>query len=403
MSSSFSPEERRTLLSVSGAHFVSHLHLLVLPPLFPLLRDNMGVGFLELGFALTLLNIVTFFTQAPMGLLVDRVGARRMLVAGLLLGGVGFLVAGLGGSYAWLLAGAVLAGLANSVYHPADYAILGSAIDDAHVGRAFSLHTFAGYAGGAVAPFLMLGVASFGGVTGALLLAALLGPLAAIPLLRGAMDERPALRRARGAAKGETSGPRLLNSAVLSLLVFFTLIAFSNTAIQGFAVSAWEAASGVSLTAANVALTAWLAASAVGVLVGGYVADRTRRHGLVAALGLGAAAVLILIAGLGDLAAGPLTAVMTVSGLLSGLIMPSRDMMVRAAAPPGQAGAAFGLVSTGFSIGGIVGPVGFGWLLDHGQPHAIFLIAAGLLAGAVLMSLVQEARRGRRIALAPAE
>jgi len=399
MSSSFSREERRILLSVSGAHFISHLHLLVLPPLFPLLRDAMGISFLELGFALTLLNVVTFFTQAPVGLLVDRVGARRTLVAGLMLGGIAFVAAGLGGSYAWLLVAAVLAGLANSVYHPADYAILGSAIDDAHVGRAFSLHTFAGYAGGATAPFLMLGVASLGGLTGALILAGLLGPLAAIPLLREAMNEKPAARR----PKGEARGPRLLNAAVMSLLVFFTLIAFGNTAVQSFAVSAWSAASGISLTAANVALTAWLATSAVGVLAGGHVADRTKRHGLVAALGLGAAAFLILVAGLGDLSPVPLTLVMGVSGFLSGLIMPSRDMMVRAAAPPGQAGAAFGLVSTGFSIGGIVGPVGFGWLLDHGQPHAVFVIAASLMAAAVLTSLLQELRRGRRVSMVPAE
>ena len=99
----------------------------------------------------------------------------------------------------------------------------------------------------------------------------------------------------------------------------------------------------------------------------------------------------------------PLTLVMGVSGFLSGLIMPSRDMMVRAAAPPGQAGAAFGLVSTGFSIGGIVGPVGFGWLLDHGQPHAVFVIAASLMAAAVLTSLLQELRRGRRVSMVPAE
>lgn len=401
MSSSFSPDEKRILFSVSSAHFVSHLHILALPPLFPLLRDQMGVGFLELGFALTVLNLVTFFTQAPMGLVVDRLGARRTLVAGLLLGGLGFVAAGLGGSYYWLLTGAFLAGLANSVYHPADYSILGSAIEEEHVGRAFSLHTFAGYAGGAVAPFLMLGVASVAGVTGALVLAGLLGPLAALPLLSGARAEKPALRRAK--APGETKGPRLLNAAVLSLLVFFTLIAFSNTAVQGFAVSAWQAATGISLAAANIALTAWLATSAIGVLAGGHVADRTKRHGLVAAAGLGAATVLILFAGLGDLTPVPLTIVMATSGFLSGLIMPSRDMMVRAAAPPGQAGAAFGLVSTGFSIGGIIGPVGFGWLLDHGQPHAIFLSAAALLGAGVLMSLAQELRRGRRVMLAPAE
>ena len=397
--SGFSGEERRILFSVSGAHFVSHAHILALPPLFPLLREEMGVSFLELGFALTLFNIVSAFTQAPMGFIVDRVGARRALVAGLLLGGFSFVMAGIGGSYTWLLAAAALAGLANSVYHPADYAILGSSMNEAHVGRAFSFHTFAGYAGSAVTPALMLGVASLGGVGAALILVGLLGPIAAIPLLRDAAAER--LRPAR--AKPAAGTPRLLNATVMAMLGFFTLIALANSGIQGFGVSAWEAAHGTSLAAANIALTAWLAMSATGVLVGGQVADRTKRHGLVAAGGFGAAGLLILVAGLGGLSPVALTLVMGASGFLSGLIMPSRDMLVRAAAPPGQAGAVFGLVSTGFNIGGMAGPLAFGWLLDHGQPQAVFVIVAGFMGCAVAMALWQEMRRVRRTALAAAE
>lgn len=395
----FSKEERRILTSVSGAHFVSHVHILALPPLFPLLRDSMGVTFLELGFALTLFNIVSACTQAPMGFLVDRVGPRRALVTGLMLGGIAFAIAGIGGSYAWLLTATALAGLANSVYHPADYAILGGSMDEAHVGRAFSLHTFAGYAGSAVAPGLMLGAASLGGVGFALVLAGLLGPLAAIPLLREALAER--IQPARG--KAAPGAPRLLNAAVLTLLGFFVLIALSNSGIQGFAVSAWNAAHGTSLTAGNIALTAWLAMSAIGVLVGGYVADRTKRHGLVAAGGLGCASVLFLVAGTIPWSPVALALVMGCSGFLSGMIMPSRDMLVRAAAPPGQAGAVFGVVSTGFNIGGMAGPLAAGWLLDHGQPQAVFLAASSCLGLAVAMALWQEMRRVRRVTLAAAE
>lgn len=397
--SAFSREERRILLSVSGAHFVSHVHILALPPLFPLLREDMGVSFLELGVALTIFNIISAFTQAPMGFLVDRVGPRRALVAGLLLGGVAFALAGFGGNYTWLLVGAALAGLANSVYHPANYAILGGSIAEAHVGRAFSLHTFAGYAGSAAAPALMLAMASLFGVGAALVLVGLLGPLAALPLLREAAAER--MQPAR--PKAPVGTPRLLNGAVLMLLVFFVLLALSNSGIQGFAVSAWNAAYDTSLTTGNIALTAWLVMSAIGVLAGGYVADRTRRHGLVAAGGLGCASLLFLVAGMTAWSPVSLVLVMGLSGFLSGMIMPSRDMLVRAAAPPGQAGAVFGVVSTGFNIGGMAGPLACGWLLDHGQPQMVFVAASAFLGLAVAMALWQELRRQRRGSLAAAE
>src|ERR1700760_1004214 len=173
----------RTLTLISVAHWVSHFHILVLPMLFPFLKQQLGVGYIELGFALTVFAVVSGLTQAPIGYVVDHVGARKILLAGLCLAGFALIMLGLHLSYSWLIASAVLLGLANSVYHPADYAILSAHMDEARMGRAFSIHTFAGFLGGAVAPAIVAALVATTGGHGALIVAGAVGPLVAVPVL----------------------------------------------------------------------------------------------------------------------------------------------------------------------------------------------------------------------------
>src|SRR5438128_11955290 len=77
----------RTMVAISTAHWVSHFHLMVLPMLFPFLKEQLGTGYIELGFALTVFAVVSGLTQAPIGYLADRIGARKILLAGLTVGG----------------------------------------------------------------------------------------------------------------------------------------------------------------------------------------------------------------------------------------------------------------------------------------------------------------------------
>lgn len=380
----------RTLGLISAAHWVSHFHLLVLPMLFPFLKAQLGVGYIELGFALTVFAVVSGLTQAPTGYLVDHFGGRKILLLGLALGGFGLILLGVHLSYTSLIACAVLLGLANSVYHPADYAILSAHMDEARMGRAFSIHTFAGFLGGAVAPAIIAALVTMVGGLGALIVSGAVGPLTALLLVIGNVPEAGAARQRD--ENGTAAKASIITPALMLLTVFFTLLSLSNAGISNFGVVALMNGYASSFSTANVALTAFLGASAAGVLAGGFLADRTQRHGLFASICFAVNAAIVLVIATITLPPALLIAAMTAAGFLGGVIAPSRDMLVRSAAPPGAAGRAFGIVSTGFNVGGIISPLLFGWIMDQNAPHWVFGASAVFMVLTVLLAPITERR-----------
>ncbi|WP_298886610.1 MFS transporter [uncultured Bradyrhizobium sp.] len=384
----------RTLTGISIAHWVSHFHLLVLPMLFPFLKAQLGVGYVELGFALTVSAVVSGLTQAPTGYLVDHFGARKILLGGLTLGGFALVMLGLHLSYASLIACTVLLGLANSVYHPADYAILAEHMDEARMGRAFSVHTFAGYFGGAVAPAIVAALIAVSGGVGALLASGAIGVLVALLLVAMSIPDAGAHK----AKAGNAALPKqtVITPALITLTALFMLLSLSVAGINNFGVVALMSGYGATYSVANVALTAFLGCSAVGVLAGGFLADHTERHGYVAAACFAANAAIVLLIALVTLPAWALTATMATAGFLSGVIAPSRDMLVRNAAPPGAAGRAFGIVSTGFNLGGIVSPLLFGWIMDQSAPHWVFGASVIFMVATVVLSPFTERKTQAR-------
>jgi MFS family permease len=381
-------EQLRTLGAISVAHWVSHFHIFVLPMLFPFLKQQLNVGYVELGFALTVFALSSGLTQAPIGYLADHLGARKILLMGLCLGGAALIALGVHLSYPSLIVSAALLGLANSVYHPANYAILSANMDETRMGRAFSIHTFAGFLGGAVAPATMAALVSVVGGHGALIAAGAIGPLVALLVLSIGIPDASASDRKTGGADAPRQS--VITPALIVLTIFFLLLSLSNAGISNFGVVALMSGYGETFSAANLALTAYLGASAAGVLAGGFLADHTERHGQVAAACFAVNAAILLVVAAVDLAQLLLIGAMGLAGFLSGVIAPSRDMMVRNAAPPGAAGRAFGIVSTGFNIGGIISPLLFGWIMDQNLPHWVFGVSVAFMVLTLVLALATE-------------
>ncbi|MHC2680118.1 MFS family permease [Bradyrhizobium diazoefficiens] len=194
---------------------------------------------------------------------------------------------------------------------------------------------------------------------------------------------------------GHESAPKqaVITPALITLTALFMLLSLSVAGINNFGVVALMSGYGASYSIANVALTAFLGASAAGVLAGGFLADHTERHGYVAAACFAANAAIVLLIALVTLPGWALTATMTAAGFLSGVIAPSRDMLVRNAAPAGAAGRAFGIVSTGFNLGGIVSPLLFGWIMDQSAPHWVFGASVIFMLATVVLSPFTERKR----------
>ena len=396
--------ETKFVGTVCFVHFASHYYITLLAPLFLFVRADYGVSYTELGLAFTAFNVISTALQTPTGFLVDRVSARLLLVLGLLVGAAAFTIAALVDSFWVFVAMFALAGLGNTVYHPADYALLSRHIPAARTGRAFSFHTFAGMLGNAAAPPSLLFLQSLVGWRGAFLGAAVLGLVAALVMAVAGeppeLESAPGKLSARGGKQADSvpgAAPMgwrlLLTPAILLNLAFFIMLAMSSGALYNFLVPALGALHGTPVTVGNAALTGLLLLSPIGVLVGGWLAGRTPHHGLVATCGLIVTAAVSTLVGSFDFAAVALVMLMSIAGFFSGLTMPSRDMIVRAVTPPGAYGRVFGFVSTGFNIGGIVSPLIFGQLLDQGYPRAIFFCVASCALISIATVAINTSRK----------
>jgi MFS transporter, FSR family, fosmidomycin resistance protein len=381
---------------VGSAHFLSHFYQLTLPPLFFAIQADLSVNFFELGLVMTAYSVTTGALQTPVGLYIGRIGARRLLIGGLALNAGAICAAGMVSTYEALLVLMLLAGVGNSVFHPVDYALLSSSIDESRIGRAFSLHSFGGTAGFAASPLVMYFLADIWDWRTALIIVGAAGVILAviIAIFRGALhdnsEEEQAAAKADGATK--TGWRSLMTRPILVFFAFFTLLAAAGSGLTNFSIVALAQVYNVDVKVASSALTAFLILSAAGVLMGGYLADKTQRHDLVLVLTYCTSAACLILIASQILPFWIVVGVFSVSGMMRGMVNPSRDVMVRAASPPGQIGATFGFVTTGFTVGAAAAPMLYGWLMDTGSADLVFWVAAGFMISAIILVVVFRER-----------
>jgi MFS transporter, FSR family, fosmidomycin resistance protein len=374
----------RVIGLVGVAHGLSHFFQMVLPPIFVLLKTEFDVSFTALGLLITLMYLASGFSQLLFGFLVDRVGARRILLLGLIICSLGTLGLATAQDFWILVSLAIVIGVGLGVFHPADLSILTHKINPQRLGRAYAIHALCGNLGWAVAPPFIVGLAALydwrtavaaAGASGLVFVAVMLtrsGDLAdeILPVAEDEPEEQ------------ETLGAdiRLLLSAPIFLcFCYFTFYAMAVIGVQSFGALSLMKLHDMAFADATTALTAFLVSSAVGVLVGGVIADRTTRHHVLAMVGATLASLFMFgVATIsGSVMMVPLLMIM--AGFFLGLTMPSRDMIVRKVTPPKKAGRVFGFVYAGLDLGSLSMPVLLGYLLDRGDPKIVILLVAFVL------------------------
>jgi MFS family permease len=409
-----SPAARRDVevISLVGlAHGTSHFFHLLLPSLFPWLMKDFSLSFTQVGFLTTVFFVVSGLGQALAGFVVDRVGARRVLAFGIGTLAVAGIVAGLAASYAGLVLAAAVAGLGNSIFHPADFTLLNRRVSTPRLGHAFSVHGLAGYLGWAAAPAFVTTLAGLWDWHIAAFGAAGVGAsvLALLHLRRASLDDESLQGLIVTESSSKEGSPVqsqfafLQSAAVWLCFMFFLLTTAGFGILQTYAPAVLGHVYSMPLALATVGLTAYLLGSAAGIITGGFVAARFPDSDVVVASTLAFAALMALVLASALVPSWAVLACMAVMGFGVGVAGPNRDLLVRKAATSqfgkGSYGRVYGFVYSGTDVGLALAPVVIGPALDAGN----FTTALYAVAAFQVCALVSALKVGARTRTVPAD
>lgn len=399
-----------SLIGLIGvAHLISHFSQLLLPPLFPWLRIEFGVSYAELGFLMSVFFVVSCVAQTLSGFFVDRFGPRPVLYAGLGLLAMAAFGYASSTSYAMLLACVVIGGLGNGVFHPVDYTLINRKVSGPRLGHAYSVHGISGNLGWAVASALVVPLAMLHSwrvalavagcvVLGVLLLCVWQGRRLAAPPPAG--SARTPVAQATHAARSEGALDFLRIPAVWMCFAFFFIFATALSVVQAYAPEAARQLHAMPQAWVAICLTAYMVASACGMVVGGFLATDAARSERLVGAGFGVAAGISLLLGLAPLSAAAVPVLFAGMGLAAGFAGPARDLLIKRSTPEHASGRVYGVVYAGLDIGQAVSPLVFGWLMDHQDWRAVFVGLA--LVQLTLVVTALRVRHTRRTLVAAA-
>ena len=387
---------------VGLAHMTSHFSQLLLAPLFPWLKEAFGVSYAQLGFLMTIFFVVSCAVQALSGFMVDRFGPRPILFGGLALLGFAALGCSISTSY-WMLAGfAVVGGIGNGVFHPADYTLLNLKVSPSRLGHAYSVHGITGSLGWALAPALVVSLTfafswRIALAAAGVLVFAVFAVLLVVLLQRGTLALRP-VQAAPGAQAAGAGLDFLKIPAVWMCFAFFFWNAIVLSVVQTFAPEAARQLHGVPLALVAVCLTVYMVGAAGGMVLGGFLAADAERCERIVGAGYGLAPGMALLLALGNPPASMVPVLFGLMGFASGTAGPSRDLLVKRSTPENASGRVYGVVYAGLDIGQAVSPLVFGALMDRGHYRGV-LLGLAMMQGVLIVSAF-NVRRVRRSPLA---
>ncbi len=404
-------QDAAVIASVAGAHCFSHYYIFALPTVLAFMVADPRLAHLELTFAKAGLVMSAFSlssggAQYLMGVLADRIGAKPVLFGGMAILAAAMALIGFADSFPLIVALAFVAGLGNSVFHPVDYAIMGASVSQRRLAKAYALHTFAGYSGFALGPLAAGLLTAHYGWRTAFIVAGVTG-LALTALLwtqRARMaGERPPKPDVAPNLSGTLGLGVILSPPILFMFLFYLLSGGLSLGLNSTVPPALHNLWQVPLPDAAVAVTAFMFGAAFGTLAGGYVATFTKRLDFLTCLAYGAASTILAVIAAVAMPYALLLAAFFFAGFVSGVITPSRDMMVKSITPPGHSGKVFGFVSSGFDVGGILFPPLFGWFIDRALSEWVFYGSGVVMAGAFIAAVAATRIRRPVAAAAPAE